>query len=120
MRLAAALTAIFLLIAAGKEAPITVKVSPPICFAPCSAYVTLTIPQQADNRYAVVEIAGEEYHSSWIQLDGEQAPRTFRVPMKGFFLIQSAGEYEVKGILFNTTKEYARQRVTLIVKGNEP
>lgn len=95
-----------------KELPIAVKVSPSSCFSPCSITITLRIPRFADNRYAVVEVDGEEFHSSIIQLEGEQAAVTHVVR----YVVQLPGEYVVKGVLFNSIKEVSRQVQSLQVQ----
>ena len=98
-----------------KELPIAVKLNPALCLAPCTVMLTLTIPPAADNRWAVAELDGPEFRSTWIQLEGADAPKTHQLrPFKSL----PSGTYVVRAVLYNLCCEYSRQTRTFIVKGN--
>ena len=88
-----------------KDASITVTVTPYFCLAPCTIRIDLIIPQQPTNRWAVVELDGPTFRSSRVQLEGELAPRHFTFTYE----VTTAGDYIVKGVLYNTTREVNRQ-----------
>lgn len=92
--------------------PVRVQVTPEVCISPCQIQASIVVNPRPQNRYVVIEVDGEEFHSHMIQLEGEKGPKriTFNV------LIRTPGEYQVKVILYNITKEYSRDVRTLIVK----
>jgi len=96
-----------------KELKISVKVTPTICLAPCTVRVELVIPQQEDNRWAVVEVSGDMFRSTQVQLDGLSAPKRFTFTYKDL----PEDNYDVKGMLYNSVREIGRSQQTLIVKG---
>jgi len=62
---------------------LTIRVTPLVGMAPVDARVIVQIEQHPDNRAALVTYASDaEYRSSFIQLDGELAPRTHEILMK--------------------------------------
>lgn len=103
------------LLAAGQPA-FKVTATPSACLAPCSLSVELWIKPDASNRWAVVEVDGPEFHGTRIQLEGELAPYHTQLPP---FLLASEGGYTVKGMLYNSVKEIARQQLTIKVGGNQ-
>lgn len=100
---------------AEKIVPITVDVNPRQCFEPCSFNVTLTIPRQPDNRYAVIEVDGPQFRSTQFTINGMEGPRLIQQQYQNF----PGGEYVVKGVIYNTTREYYRSERKLIIVGRE-
>ncbi len=87
----------------GRE-PLTIAVSPAVAFAPATVRVRARIEPNADNRRLTIVADGVAfYRSSEIQIDGEQAPRTFELAFRDL----PGGEYEVSAILTDTV---GRQR----------
>ena len=88
---------------AGRE-PLTIAVSPAFAFAPATVRVRARIEPDADNRRLTIVADGVAlYRSSEIQIDGEQAPKTFELSFRDL----PGGEYEVYAIL---TDSVGRQR----------
>jgi hypothetical protein len=84
--------------------PLTIAVSPAFAFAPATVRVRARIEPNADNRRLTIVADGVAfYRSSEIQIDGEQAPRTFELSFRDM----PGGEYEVYAILTDTA---GRQR----------
>jgi len=76
--------------------PLTVRVSPAVCFAPANLVVRTTIEADSTNRS--IEIVAESpdfYRSSQIELDGDKAPRTTTFEFRSL----PSGTYEVKATL---------------------
>ena len=83
MKVGAWLTFLVILTAAGVGAndKLALRVSPAVAFAPATLRVQTTIEASAANRSVEIIAESEEfYRSSEMQLDGEAAPRTIRVP----------------------------------------
>jgi hypothetical protein len=96
------------------ERPIDIKVSPTICIAPCGFTVTIAIKKDPDNRYVVLEIDGTIFRSTEVRIQGEEGPAIVQEIYKDF----PSGEYTIKAVLYNTTREVSRQVRTLIIKGD--
>ena len=102
---------------AGEPAPITIRVSPAVAFAPANLRVRATIESNARNRS--VEIVAESldfYRSSEIQLDGDQAPRTSVFEFRSL----PPGVYEVRATLIGSDgqeRSAVRQQVNVIASG---
>jgi hypothetical protein len=120
MKLRASLFGILLLtltLPLGAGERITLRVSPPISFAPANLIVRAQIEADAKNR--AVEIVAESpefYRSSEIQLDGEHAPRTNTFEFRSL----PPGTYEVKATLIGAGREplaAVRQQVNVIATG---
>jgi hypothetical protein len=91
---------------AGSGEPLSLAVSPAYTFAPGMVRVRARIEPNADNRCLTIVADGSSfYRSSEIQLDGEQAPKTFEL----FFKDVPGGEYEVSAFLTGTS---GHRRVT--------
>lgn len=58
---------------------VTIDVSPHVAFAPAFVRVTVHVQPNAENRGLYVEADGETYRSSFVQLEGADAPITVRV-----------------------------------------
>ena len=87
----------------GRE-PLTIAVSPAFAFAPATVRVRARIEPNADNRRLTIVADGVAlYRSSEIQIDGEQAPRTFELSFRDL----PGGEYQVSAVLTDTA---GRQR----------
>lgn len=98
-----------------RDLPIEVEVRPAICFSPCMVEVQLVIPPKLENRHAIVEVDGPEFRSSYLQLNGMDAPKRHKMTYTGL----TTGQYDVKGVLYDIHGETARRSATLIVKGNQ-
>jgi hypothetical protein len=110
----------FLLIAAapvGAREPLSLKVSPAVCFAPANLIVRATIEADAGNR--AVEIVAESpefYRSSEVQLDGDKAPHTTVFEFRSL----PSGTYEVTANLIGAngkTRAFVHQEVNVIAAG---
>jgi len=99
----------------GRE-PLTIAVSPAFAFAPATVRVRARIEPNADNRRLTIVADGVEfYRSSEIQIDGEQAPKTFEL----FLRDVPGGEYEVYAVLTDTLgrqRAIARQATRVMSK----
>ena len=77
--------------------PLTLRVSPQVSLEPTVLALHLNVERDPDNRAMKVYIeSGEYYRSSFVQLDGDAAPRAISTR----FLSVPAGSYEVTAILF--------------------
>ena len=100
MRFSVAVCAIVMLTAirpaAGDRSRLTVRVSPAVAIAPADLTVRATVVADAANRS--VEIIAESeafFRSSEIPLNGDEAPRTSRIELKGL----PGGIYQVRAVL---------------------
>lgn len=102
----------------GASEPLTIKVTPPVSFAPAVVRIQATINGDADNR--AVEItadSGDFYRSSTIQLEGDKAARTNTVEFPGL----PEGEYQVTATLFGSdgkSRGQVRQTVNVVGRGH--
>jgi hypothetical protein len=84
-------------------APIAMRVSPTLSFAPADLVVTTVIESDPANR--AIRIAAESpdfYRSSEIQLDGDAAPRTTEFNFRAL----PTGEYTVTATLFGANGKF--------------
>src|SRR5438105_832845 len=59
------------------NAPLTVRVSPTVSFAPATVFIRASVEADADNRAIAVSAESNDfYRSSEVPLDGDHAPRT--------------------------------------------
>lgn len=93
---------------------ITLAISPSVCLSPCSIKVDVVITPNPDNRWIVVIVDGPVYHSSYLELEGEKAPKRFNLTYTNL----SEGSYDVRATLYvSGAYEVTHQSVTLIVAG---
>jgi hypothetical protein len=101
------------------SAPLTLKVSPTVSFAPATVFIRASIEADANNRSIVVTAESEEfYRSSEMPLDGDRAPRTNLFEFRSL----PGGEYQVSAILFGANGErraLVRQLVSVKSGGGE-
>src|ERR1700674_3055954 len=73
---------------------LTMAVSTSQGFAPATATVRVHVTPDANNRALEVSVDSPEYYrSSWIQLDGTEAPQTIAVEV----LCHPGGNYHIRG-----------------------
>jgi hypothetical protein len=102
----------------GAGAPLKIKVSPAVSFAPAFVRIQATIDAHADNR--AVEItadSGEFYRSSRVQLEGDKAARTNVFEFPGL----PSGEYEITATLFGSDgkpRGQVHQSVNVVSRGH--
>ena len=93
---------------------ITIAVSPLQSMAPTNLRVSVHVPPDADNRGIEVSAdSGGYFRSSWIQLDGKEAPQTMTLELRDL----PGGYYEIRGALFDSSgraRAVARQQVTVL------
>ncbi len=93
---------------------LTMTVAPAQSFAPANVLVRLCVEPRAENRgIELVAESDDFYRSSFIQLDGDHAPRTTFVELHGL----PSGSYEVHAALvdFSGREEaFVRRDVTVI------
>jgi hypothetical protein len=85
------------------------RVSPTVAFEPATVTVRATIT--ADDDHRAIEVIAESddyYRSSFIQLDGERAPRTTEIAFRGL----PSGQYTVRAIVFGSRGETTRSERT--------
>ena len=71
---------------------LTIAVSTSQGFAPATATIRVHVTPDANNRGLEVSVdSGEYYRSSWIQLDGTEAPQAIAVEVCPVATIRSAG-----------------------------
>lgn len=92
-------------------------VTPKVCLAPCQyVRVVATVERKASNRWLVIQVDGDEmFRSSTVQVNGDDAPKTFRLELAHV----PAGEYEVLAVLFDSTHEVERKRITFKITNGE-
>jgi hypothetical protein len=92
---------------------ITIAVSPLQSMAPTNLRVRVHVTPDADNRGLELSAdSGSYYRSSWIQLDGKEAPPTITQELRDL----PGGDYEIRGVLFDGTgraRAIARRQVTV-------
>jgi hypothetical protein len=93
---------------------ITIAVSPLQSMAPTNVRVRVHVTPDADNRGLELSAdSGEYYRSSWIQLDGKEAPQTITKELQDL----PGGYYEIRAALFDSTgraRAVARQQVIVL------
>ena len=113
VRLAVA-TAGLLALAQGLNAgtELALKVSPGVTTAPGHILITATVAQSPDNRMLEIFATSDDFlRSSQIPLDGDQAPRTTLVELKGL----PGGQYDVVLKLHRTNRAPAVVRRGVLV-----
>jgi hypothetical protein len=79
---------------------LSMAVSPAQSFAPTNLTIRVRVAPDAGNRaLEVVAESGAYYHSSRIQLDGADAPRTISFEMRNV----PGGDYDVTGAVINSS-----------------
>ena len=93
---------------------LTIAVSTSQGFAPATATIRVQVTPDANNRGLEVSVdSGEYYRSSWIQLDGTEAPQTIAVEARSL----PGGTYHIRGALVDSTGRacaFAQTRVTVL------
>jgi hypothetical protein len=96
---------------------ITIAVSPLQSIAPTNVSVRVRVMPDADNRGLELSAdSGEYYRSSWIQLDGKEAPQTITKEFQDL----PGGYYEIRAALFDSAgrpRAVTRQQVTVFASG---
>ena len=99
---------------------LTMRVSPRQALAPVNLRVSVRIEPNADNRVLVIVADSPEfYRSSSIQLEGDQAPRTFNIQYPNV----PSGQYEITSVLVNSLgreRATVRQVANVVPIGGEP
>ncbi len=93
---------------------LTLSVSPVTSFAPANLFVRVGIDPRVENRGVEVEAESETfYRSSFIQLDGDKAPRTATLEIRSL----PSGVYEIRAVLLDSTGHHyaaAQRQVTVV------
>jgi hypothetical protein len=93
---------------------ITIAVSPLQSMAPTNLRVRVHVTPEADNRGLELSAdSGEYYRSSWIQLDGKEAPQTITKEFQDL----PGGDYEIRASLFDSAgraRAVAHQQVSVL------
>ena len=101
----------------GAGAPIAMRVSPLVCFAPADIVVTTVIESDPANRAILIAAESRDfYRSSEIQLDGDAAPRTTEFNFRAL----PTGEYTVTATLFGANGKFrasSRKLVRVVSTG---
>jgi hypothetical protein len=89
---------------------IEIKISPRVVFAPADLRVRTSIESHASNRsLEIVAESADFYMSSQVELDGDLAPKTREIVLRGL----PAGEYTLSAIVRDATaKEVGETRTT--------
>ena len=108
------------IMAADAGESLSMKVSPRQALAPVNLRVSVRIEPDADNR-ALMIVADSPlfYRSSQIQLEGDQAPKTFTIEYPNV----PGGQYEITSVLVNSTgkqRAVVHQTARLLALGAEP
>ena len=85
--------------------PVSLSVHPAFALAPATFRILVIVPRDARNRQACWGFTGPEDRKSCVQLDGDQARRTYTV----YWNVRTAGEYLASAIL--TRSEDGRERI---------
>jgi hypothetical protein len=79
---------------------LTIAASTSKGFAPATATIRVHVTPNANNRGLEVSVESREYYrSSWIQLDGTEAPQTIAVEVRSL----PGGDYQIRGALVDST-----------------
>ena len=101
----------------GADAPLSIKVSPTVAFAPANLTMRTTVVPDSRNRMLqIVAESADYYRSSDIQLDGERAPRTTLVDFRSV----PGGMYQISASLRGAGGDelaFARYNVTVVESG---
>ena len=101
----------------GATAPVSIRVSPAVSFAPANLVVQTVIEPDADNRAVEIVADGDDfYRSSTVQLEGDRAPKTIRFEFRSL----PRGEYRVSAALIGVdgrSRAIGRTHVTVIESG---
>ena len=83
-------------LSAGAGEKISLRASPEVSFAPAHLIVRTVVEPDHDNRALEIVIDSPDfYRSSTIQMEGDQAPRTFVIEFRGV----PGGNYEISARL---------------------
>ena len=94
------------------EGDLALKVSPGVTTAPGHILVTATIGRHVDNRLLeIAAVSDDFYRSSQFQLEGDQAPRTTLLELKGL----PGGRYDVVLVLHRVNRSPAVVRRSVLV-----
>lgn len=95
---------------------LTLQVSPAVSLAPATVKVRTTVTADPDNpAIEVIAKSLDFYRSSEIQIDGDQAPRTFGLEFRSL----PGGTYRVTAVLIGTSGEHSRVRHDILVRSND-
>jgi hypothetical protein len=93
---------------------LTLAVSPLQSYAPTNLTVRIHVTPDANNRGLEVSAdSGGYFRSSWVQLDGKDAPQTITVELRSL----PGGQYEIRGVLVDSTGRacaYAHQQANVL------
>ena len=85
------------------------RVTPTVAFEPATVTVRATVTADEDHRaLEVIAESDDYYRSSYIQLDGENAPRTTEIAFRSL----PSGQYTVRAIVFGSRGETIRTERT--------
>jgi hypothetical protein len=98
-------------------APLALRVSPAVAFAPANLNVRATVEADKDNRsIEIIAESSEFYRASAIELDGDRAPRTNTFEFRSL----PPGTYSVQATLFTGSgneRARVRQEINVIASG---
>jgi hypothetical protein len=95
---------------------VEVSIRPAVTTAPGNISVLARVEPDADNRALVIEAdSADFYRSSYVQLDGKDAPRIYPLALNGI----PAGEYTITVELLGTAGVRATGRGTVSVIGDQ-
>jgi hypothetical protein len=79
---------------------LTIAVSTCQAFAPATATIRVHVTPNANNRgLEIIVDSGQYYRSSWIQLDGAEAPQMVTVEVRSL----PGGNYQIRGTLVDSS-----------------
>jgi hypothetical protein len=91
---------------------LTIAVSTSQAFAPATATIRVHVTPDASNRGLEVSAdSGEYYRSSWIQLDGTEAPQTIAVEVRTL----PGGNHRIRGALVDGTSRACALAQTQVI-----
>jgi hypothetical protein len=97
---------------------IKIKISPAVVFAPADLRVSTSIDSNASNRSLEITAESNDFYiSSQVELDGDQAPKTREIVLRGL----PAGQYTLTAIVRDASaKEIGGTRaVATVLSGKE-
>ena len=101
--------------AARAEDPLAIRVWPNACVEPCTIRITVRTEPDPDLRGLAVELDSPDFfRSSFIQLEGENAPLSHLLR----FPALPAGNYEVRAVLMRASDDHTVDRLRLEVLGD--
>jgi len=96
---------------------LTIAVSPLRSFAPTNVTARVRVTPNADNRGLEICADSDEYYgSSWIQLDGKDAPKAITIEFRGL----PGGNDEISRALIDSTgraRAFAHQQMSVLPSG---